>query len=176
MGYSLKESLMSIVCCRVTPYEISIASDSIVVRGYTQGKDKNKFAKLFKVNDLIIGSVGYAEESSLFRIYCSTRQPASISENDILIFISEFAQWKKERTTIYSIENSYIIIFNNKAFHIEGFFVNEILDYEAIGAGMDFALATLYLGHDVEKAVETACELSVFCEKPIIKYTITQGE
>lgn len=38
---------------------------------------------------------------------------------------------------------------------------------EAIGWGFDFALAALYLGHPVQKAVETAIELSVYCEGPI---------
>lgn len=163
---------MSIVCCKVTDQDITIASDSIMVRGWTQEKDRNKFSKLFEVNDLIVGSVGYAEETSLFKIYCSTRKPISANENDILLFISEFSDWKKEKFDKYSIDNQYILIYNKKAFYIQSFLVKKILTYEAIGAGEDFALAVMYLGHNVEKAIETACELSIYCEKPIIQYRI----
>jgi hypothetical protein len=35
--------------------------------------------------------------------------------------------------------------------------------FHARGAGRDFALAALYLGHDARKAVEVACALDVNC-------------
>jgi ATP-dependent protease HslVU (ClpYQ) peptidase subunit len=50
---------------------------------------------------------------------------------------------------------------------VEGFFVKEIVDYTAIGAGMDFALSALYLGNSVEESIKAACHLSVYCEEPI---------
>ena len=56
---------MSIVCCSVSEKHIDISSDSITVRGYVQDKGRNKQAKLFEVNGLVIGGVGLAEETSL---------------------------------------------------------------------------------------------------------------
>ena len=53
------------------------------------------------------------------------------------------------------------------AVRVEGFYVKEITDYMAIGAGMDFALAALYLGSSVKDAIKTACHLSILCEEPI---------
>ena len=50
-----------------------------------------------------------------------------------------------------------------------------IITYEAIGAGLDYALAALYLGHTVEDSVKTACELSVYCEQPIIYMTMDRS-
>lgn len=35
--------------------------------------------------------------------------------------------------------------------------------FVAMGAGRDYALAAMYLGHDARKAVEVACALDVFC-------------
>ena len=70
------------------------------------------------------------------------------------------------------IQCDYIIIYQGRAFYINGFFVDEIRTYQATGAGMDYALSALYLGHGVEKAVETACELSIYCEQPIKKLII----
>jgi len=161
---------MSVVCCRVTSKKVEIASDSITVRGWTQEKGKDKFAKLVEINDIILGSVGSAEEVSLMQLFCATRKPEAASESRILNFLVDFLDWKKKQTDKYELNNAYIIVFAGKAFYLEGFFVKEILTYEAIGAGMDYALSALYLGHDVKKAVETACELSILCEKPVIYF------
>ena len=49
-------------------------------------------------------------------------------------------------------------------------YVNEINEYAAIGAGEDFALAALYLGHSAKEAVKTACELSAFVAEPIVEF------
>lgn len=163
---------MSIICCRIDKEEITIASDSITVRDWTQEKGKDKFAKLAEINGMIIGGAGIAEETCLLQIFCQTRKPEAATEQGILIFLSEFAAWKKNKTEKYKIDNSYIILFDGKAFYTCDFFVKEISCYEATGAGMDYALSALYLGHDVVKAVETACELSIYCEKPVIKMSM----
>ena len=157
---------MSIVCCTVKD-KIRIASDSIMVRGYTQDKSKDKYAKLCQVNGMIVGSVGLCEESSMLQIYASTCKPSSPTELGILNFMVDFAEWKKKKTDKYIIDNDNIIAFGGKAFELNGLFVKEITTYSAIGAGMDYALATLYLGNNVETAVKVACELSVYCELPI---------
>ena len=58
---------MSVVACRVTKEGYEIAADSITVRGHTQTRGQNtSHSKLFEVNDLVVGAVGSAEESS----YC----------------------------------------------------------------------------------------------------------
>jgi ATP-dependent protease HslVU (ClpYQ) peptidase subunit len=65
------------------------------------------------------------------------------------------------------LNNQYVIILEGKAFVMEGFFIKEVTDYTAIGAGMDFALSALYLGNSVEESIKAACHLSVYCEEPI---------
>ena len=167
---------MSIVCCKVTDSKIEIAADSITVRGYTQSKGNEvKFSKLVKVNDIILGGVGWTEENFLMQMFCQTHNISSTNKTDVLNFLNEFSDWKKKKAENHKIENDYMILFKGKAFFISNFLIQEIKNYEAIGAGMDFALSALYLGHDAEKAVETACELSVYCEKPIIKYEIKKS-
>ena len=160
---------MSVVACKVTEHNIEIAADSITVRGYTQSRGQNtNHCKLFEINDMVIGSVGTAEETSLFRLFAATRRPAGASEYAILEFLSEFSEWKEKKINQAEITNGYIVIFEGKAFALDQWLVEEILTYEAIGAGMDFALTALYLGHSAFKAVETAIELSIFCEAPVI--------
>lgn len=159
---------MSVVACRVNESGYEIAADSITVRGYTQSRGKNSsHSKLFEINEIVIGAVGLAEETSLLRLFATTHKPAAANELALLEFFSEFSGWKGKRINNSQIENSYLIGFNNKVFAIHQWFIKEVITYEAIGAGMDFALAALYLGHSAEKSIETAIELSILCEAPI---------
>lgn len=157
---------MSVVAVKVTNEKITIGADSILVsHGTTQEKDK--FAKLNKVNDIIIGDVGDAQEGGLFLMFCRTRKPREASVEAIIEFMSEFQDWMKNKTDESNLRNEYILVLEKKAFLVEGFFVKEITDYTAIGAGMDFSLAALYLGNSVKESIKAACHLSVYCEEPI---------
>jgi ATP-dependent protease HslVU (ClpYQ) peptidase subunit len=159
---------MSIVVCKITDTGYDLAADSITVRGYTQAKGQNiNLSKLFEVNGLAVGTCGEAEEGSLFRLFAVTRKPAAPTESAVLEYLSEFSDWKNNKTGNADLENSYIIGFDGHAFAIERWLISEITQYEAIGAGMDFALAALYLGASAERAVEVAIELSIFCEAPV---------
>ena len=159
---------MSVIAAKVLDNGIKITADSIIVKGYT--KSNKDFNKLIKVNDMVIGGVGSAQEVSFMWHYAQTHKPAAATEKDILTFIIEFTQWKSNMGAGHFIENSYLIIFKNHLYEIENMFVHEISDYVAIGAGEDFATAALYLGHSPEEAVKTACELSCFVTEPIISF------
>ncbi len=156
---------MSVVAVRVTKKKITIGADSILVSGWTQEKDK--LAKLNKANGMIIGDVGDAEEGALFLLFCKTRKPREASVDAIVEFMSEFQDWMNNKTGESKLSNQYILIIEKKAFMIEGFFIKEVTDYTAIGAGMDFALSALYLGNSVKESIKAACHLSVYCEEPI---------
>ena len=116
---------------------------------------------------MIIGSVGVAQEGALFRVFCRTRKPRAADVESIVDFMSDFQDWLKNKIDDSTIENGYILVFDKKVFNIEGFYVKEVTDYTAIGAGMDFALAALYLGNSVEESIKAACHLSVYCEEPV---------
>lgn len=156
---------MSVVAVKVTDKKITIGADSIIVSGWTQEKDK--MAKLFETNDLVVGDVGDAQEGALFYLFCKTRKPKEASVDAILEFLSEFQDWMNKKIDNNEIKNQYIMIFDKKVFMIEGFYIKEVKDYTAIGAGMDFALAALYLGKSVKESIKAACHLSVYCEEPI---------
>ena len=156
---------MSVVAVKVEKDKITIGADSILVSGYTQEKDK--MAKLFQNEWMVVGDVGEAQEGALFQIFSKTRKPREASVEAMTEYLFDFFSWKREKTDADKLENSYVIIFNKKAFLIEGFYVKEITDYAAIGAGMDFALAALYLGSSVQDAIKTACHLSILCEEPV---------
>lgn len=163
---------MSVVAVKVEKNKIIIGADSILVNGYTQEKDK--MAKLFQNEWGVVGDVGEAQEGALFQIYSKTRKPREASTEALTEFLFDFYSWKKEKTESTELVNDYIIVFDGKAFLVEKFYVKEIKDYMAIGAGMDFALAALYLGSSVEDAIKTACHLSILCEEPVNLITVSK--
>jgi ATP-dependent protease HslVU (ClpYQ) peptidase subunit len=156
---------MSVVAVKVTKNKITIGADSILVSGWTQEKDK--LAKLGEVNGMVVGDVGNAQEGALFMVFCKTRKPREASVDALIEFMSEFQDWLNKKIGETTLKNEYIIVFDGKAFLMEGFYIKEITDYTAIGAGMDFALAALYLGNSVKEAIKAACHLSVMCEEPV---------
>lgn len=156
---------MSVVAVKVTKNKITIGADSILVSGWTQEKDK--LAKLNKVNGMVIGDVGDAQEGALFLLFCKTRKPSEASVGGLVEFMSEFQDWLDKKTGEAKLSNEYILIIEKKVFMMEGFFIKEVTDYTSIGAGMDFALSALYLGNSVKDSIKAACHLSVYCEEPI---------
>jgi len=161
---------MSIIACRILNNQsYEMASDSITARGWTQSKgDRSYHSKLVEVNEMVIGAAGLASESAMFQLFASTRRPADATVESLLRFMGEFCEWKKKSIDNATLECQYLIGFMGKVFRIHSWFIEQIATFEAIGAGEDFALAAMHLGHSAESAVKVACELSVFCEPPII--------
>ena len=160
---------MSVVACRIKENGYEIAADSITTRGFIQTKGQTtEHVKLYEANDMIIGGVGTSEENSLLRLFAETHRISNPDEQSVLEFISEFSEWKKRKTDNNTFKNSYLIGYQGSVFYVNQWHVSKVKTYMAIGAGMSFALAALYLGHSTEKAVETAIELSTQCEEPII--------
>ena len=158
---------MSVVCAKVYNDRIVIAADSICVRGWSKDATNN-FAKLGRINGMIIGGVGYAQETSLLYQFAKTHRPLNATDRDILDFIVEFGGYQRDLTGSFGINNNYIIGHGGKLFAVENMFVREIKEYVAIGAGMDFANAALYLGHTPIEATKTACDLCCMVAEPII--------
>jgi ATP-dependent protease HslVU (ClpYQ) peptidase subunit len=158
---------MSIVAVKIDKEKITIGADSIQVHGTTQNKDS--FAKLIQINGMIIGQSGYAKDFSLLSLFAKTHKPNDATNLDIIEFFSEYLDWAKKKIgNDYRIESSFLLVYEKRAFRISSdFFVKEVKEFDAIGAGRDFALAALHLGLSVQEAIKVACELSIFCEEPV---------
>lgn len=158
---------MSVVAVRVNDKDIEFAADSIAVRGWTKQTNKD-LSKLEEINGLIIGGAGNAEDINLLFIFAKTHQPLSCDEKGMLDFFFEFYKWA-EGLPIggAKMESEFLIGYQGKAFFVQGLLVKEVTTYQAIGAGMDYALAVLWLGHSVEEAVQAACELCCYVAEPI---------
>ena len=163
---------MSVVAIRkIGKGKFEIASDSIRIAGwFSQEKDKN--GKLWKIGHMIMGTAGSCSIGSLLREYLENHQPKTNTEHGWVALMADFTKHVSGLDSgldsgLKASENEFLVIWRGRAFFIHNFYVLEIKDFYAIGAGRDFAFATLYLNNDVKKAVEVACELSTFCEKPI---------
>lgn len=171
---------MSVVAVKKSENKLVFASDSIKVSGWTKQSDKvlpKDMAKLFELNDMVIGSVGYSKELSFMRIFAATHKPKSPSVEGLLDFIIEFYSWAMRIDPEFERSNEYLIGFENKVFRItEGYLVDKVNEISAIGAGEDFALAAMHLGHSAIEAVEVANELCLYCAPPIcvIEKTLSQ--
>ncbi len=156
---------MSVVAVKINKDKIEFAADSISVRGYTK---RNNEVKLAEVNQMIIGGTGTLQEINLLFVFGQTHSPLDNTEKAVRDFFFEFGKWKNDLNLGFSFSNTYLFGYKGKAFYVENLLVQEIKDYEAIGAGMDYALAALYLKHSAKEAVKVACELSCYVAKPIV--------
>ena len=165
---------MSVVAAKVYGDRIQIAADSQGTYGYKT--KRNDMLKLDIINNMIIGGVGTAEETSLLFHFAKTHRPETATEKDVLNFFVEFMGWKKEYNG-GQIDNSYLLVIDSHLFWIENLFIKEIKDYVAIGSGYPYAIAAMYLGHNPDEAVSVACHLDSYVGEPIIIYTMySDGE
>jgi ATP-dependent protease HslVU (ClpYQ) peptidase subunit len=148
-----------------------VAADSILVSGDTK-TNGHGFSKLVQENGMTIGPVGDASEAALMWSYVKTHKPEGSSEMDVLRFFVEFAKWKNDYCDNKRVSNYYLFVYEGKIFFLEGLSVQPITDFYAIGAGRDYALAALHLGHTPKEAVKVACELCCYVAEPIVEYEI----
>lgn len=165
---------MSVVVAKILENEIEISADSICVLGRTKVHSGTKISKIEKYNDMIIGGCGETEEISLFFHYMKTHTIEHMDERHVLDFIIEFKRWKNDLIQNSSLKNSYILAYKGKCFGISNMLVYEITNYDAIGAGMDYALGALYQGATAEEAVKAACDLCCYVSEPIITQRINR--
>ncbi len=155
---------MSVVAVKVHDNNIEFAADSIGIRG---GTKNTNITKLAEINQMIIGGVGELQELNLLFIFAQTHSPLESTEKAIMDFFFEFCKWKKDLSLGFDCGNNYLFGYKGKAFLIQNLLVKEVQDYEAIGAGMDYSLAALYLNHSAKEAVKVACALSCYVAEPI---------
>lgn len=166
---------MSVCVVKKSENKIVIAADSQIssYRNKFEGKDRGiEPAKIFQSGEITFGTAGYTNVASMFRLFCFSRKPASADEMGILTFLSEFAEWAKKQDPDFKMYNAFIIIFKGKIFNCDGFEVNEVDNYAAIGCGMFLALGALSMGADPIKAVEVAKKYDLFCGGETISHQI----
>ena len=168
---------MSVVAAKRFADKLEFAADSIRVDGYlieTARVTGDEQGKLFEVNDIIIGTVGYVMELSFMQIFARNHKPAAATVEGVLDFIVEFYAWAKKKDDTFGRKNSYLIGMEGEIFRVSSsYLVEKINEFSAIGAGQHFALTAMYLEKSPKEAVEIANELCVYCSGPVNVITKT---
>lgn len=147
-----------------------IAADDIACSGWTvlSNADNKTFSKLQEINGVVIGGSGETEVITMLFMYARTNLIKNNELDSVFDWFKGFLDWRKKKTDKYGISgNFFIIVIDKKAFYFEDFLCVEVKENYAIGAGRDFALAALSLGHSAKESVEVACKLSTFCNEPV---------
>ena len=165
---------MTVVAARKYADRIEFAADSIVTSGSTKVTHRTiDDAKLFQQNGLTIGLTGKLAEGSLIQIFSRNHKPAHANLEGIIDFLFEFEGWVRNRDSGFTIGNHYLIGFENHLFRTyPRFDVFEVSEFDAIGAGEDFALTAMHLDKTPAEAVAIACELSVWCSQPVTTISV----
>ncbi|NDJ22341.1 hypothetical protein GS682_11995 [Nostoc sp. B(2019)] len=162
---------MSVVAAKKYADKLEFAADSIRVDGYLTENSRvtgDEQGKLFEVNDMIIGSVGYVMELSFMQIFARNHKPSAATVEAVLDFMVEFYSWAKKKDDAFGRKNSYLIGIEREIFRVSNsYLVEKINEFSAIGAGQHFALTAMYLEKSPQEAVEIANELCVYCSGPV---------
>jgi ATP-dependent protease HslVU (ClpYQ) peptidase subunit len=162
---------MSVVAAKKYADKLVFAADSIRVSGYlseTSRVSGHEQGKLFEVNDIVIGSVGWIMELSFMQLFARNHKPSAPTVEAVLEYIVEFYTWAKKKDDTFGKRNSYLMGMEGEIFRIsDGYLVEKINEFSAIGAGREFALTAMYLDKTPQEAVEIANELCIYCSAPV---------
>lgn len=158
---------MSVVAVKIYKDKIEMAADSIIVHGEADKTPIGK-GKIFEINDVIVGTSGYASEGVMLSLFLENHKPLAATERDIMAFMLEFQEWKNKNGNDFRLQNSYLIAYKGKAFYVNDNYIAEVDNYFAIGYGHQYAEAALYLGHNAKIAIEAACALCCYVSDPIV--------
>ncbi len=166
---------MSVVAVKVYEDKIVIGADSQST-SYFHNKDSTN--KIYKISDdFVIGGVGWTSHNQMMYLFCETNKPAGGRKRDILEFFVQFNEWMKKKADDFRPNNSFLVAFSGKAYWVTSdLMIQEIKDYCAIGSGMEYAKAGLYLGKSVKESIKIACELTIYCGEPIEIYEVKKKE
>ncbi|MGD1896546.1 MAG: hypothetical protein ACFB16_06280 [Phormidesmis sp.] len=159
---------MTVIAARKTSDAIIFAADTLVSDGFSKVTSSELiYAKLFEQNEMVIGSTGDCYEGTMMELFSRNHKPMDSTRLGVIDFLVEFKEWVRKKEGGYSPKNGFLIAFDNKLFRVfKGLDVYEVHEFDAIGAGQDFAKAALHLGHTPREAVEVACKLSLYCSEP----------
>lgn len=150
-----------------------IAEDGTVYIGAdTQCSRDNiifKHSKLFTdETGTIFGYVNTVEEGQLLRIYAEDHSLANSTAKAVLEYFFAFAAWAEKYRGEWSPPlNEYIVAKDGRVFLVsDGFSVEEVTEYIAIGSGATFALGALAIGASVEEALDAASRHDIYCNAP----------
>ena len=163
---------MTVIAATKTTDGIKFAADSISVSGHLHIPDPAMGkGKLFQQNGMIVGGTGDSSENQLLQLFCRNHKPTASTAEAVIDFLVEFREFCQKKDSNFSSSNHFLIAFEGALFrtYTGTFEVFEVEEFSAVGAGADFAIAALALGHSAKEAVDLAIRLSVWCAAPVVE-------
>jgi ATP-dependent protease HslVU (ClpYQ) peptidase subunit len=158
---------VTVIAGKVESDRIVIGSDSQVTHGW-HSKDLVDDGKLMVLPDLIIGGAGASSHNNYMSIYLENHKPRSSQRRDVLEFFVEFHQWIDKMIKDFKPRNSWLLAYDGKLISATADLNVEHHEWWAVGSGFEYTRSALHLGHTVEEAIQTACDLTVFCGPPVV--------
>ncbi len=120
-------------------------------------------SKIYTENWIVIWACWSVIESNLMKIFSRNHKPKSPDDYWMMEYMIEFKQRVSEKDSSIVLSNEYIIIYENRIYKCCWIDISEVNEYCAAWSWIFFALSTLYLWFDTNKAVEVACEFDLYC-------------
>lgn len=146
--------------------KVILASDSRTSRGWQRIDQDSERSKLFRGTDFICAGTGYAAESQLLELYGKDHSIGEGSVMRVTQYLVEFLNWLKTNHLGKEINNNFIIGHNSGLYTTYGLEVHKV-NKATDGSGGLYAYTALHLDHEIESAIEIACELDAFSDTPI---------
>ena len=158
---------MTVIAARVHKGRVEMACDSKVTRNSSRMRNIEK-DKILKVGKYLIGASGNSSTLVVLQKFLSTVINPSEKFNSVFDFCMEFKNYCLELNLEKDMD-FYLLIATptNKLYAVWNWVPERIDNFVAIGSGRLEAEVAMYLGHDVQKACEVACELDDGCDFPI---------
>ncbi len=192
---------MSIVCAAIKDDEIAIAADTQMSLGslVTTAEDLKNCDKLLRVNDNVIGIVGWTAMSTMLETIVSEKARLFVMDDRKKIYKSLMKLHEEMKENYYletdehksqpveSLQLDALIINRNGIFEFGSYReVNQYLRFWAIGSGSRYSLGAMEALYDkaidakelVETGVHTAAKFDGHCSLPatseVMKLSVEQ--
>jgi ATP-dependent protease HslVU (ClpYQ) peptidase subunit len=171
---------MSVIAVYVTPEKIILGADTQTTYGYHKILD-SYYGKIFEINGVYVGGVGTSFEIQFFRRFLEERKLRNnYTEKDFNDLMLEFYDDFKARTKNEggSIQNSYILVHDGKAFIFQNWLIKEVEEFDSIGSGGETARTAFQVfkeldrSPDMEKILQVVCKIDLYCHEPLKLYEI----
>lgn len=124
----------------------------------------------------VFGTVGLLREASFMAEYCTTNRPGTASLSGLNSFYQGYIGFAGSQiNSPYKTFNDFLMVYGDSLWLMCDFNVKEVLTYEALGTGRQYAMGVLYSQteeDDIIKPLEAAASLDLYCHDPIRIYKI----
>lgn len=164
---------MTTIAGKIVDDKVVLVADSRTSLGHVRVDQTTLRSKLFKGNDTIIAGSGAVSETVLLELWCRDHSLGVGGVVRVTEWLLEFANWKKDKTEKFDINNEYLIGHSSGLYSNIGLSVTQCDQYAVGGSGLYFAMTALHLGKSLEDAVKVACELDAYSDLPIQTLSLT---